>query len=266
MTGSSRACLPLDSIVSAGLALLLASGCAEQARRIQAEVRTGRTDETSAFRPMTRAELRDEVMRYSDRYTAWFSQFAAEAQEWAVTPETRIAIASHRLYAVSSATDIAVGPDPVVNLLDMLVLASLTRMVNEDWMREEATGFTMSPERREEKIAQLWSLESEIWLVGARVLTANQNQALRRPIELWRREHPDWAFVEFVRLGDFASEHGEEELALGWKNGRLPKLKLLPDVDEATRVARELTERSICASAPTSSGPFAVCELCANSG
>jgi hypothetical protein len=83
-------------------------------------------------------------------------------------------------------------------------------------------------------------LEADIWALGARVLAPEQLASLRGLIDAWLRENPDQEYVAYIRLDDFAAEHGESQLAEAWTLGFIPGLSLVPEVDKAAEAADEM--------------------------
>jgi len=77
-------------------------------------------------------ELQLKVMRYSDEYSGALADPLARFSAQAVSPEERLLAQTWRLSQATAAYTIASGPNPVVNTLDMIVLATLSRMVLED--------------------------------------------------------------------------------------------------------------------------------------
>ena len=102
---------------------------------------------------------------------------------------------------MGSATDIAVGPNPDVALLDLLVLSSLQRWsFSKHWA---ATGVPEPHVRRVEEKLRL--AEATAWKSASAVLTDAQQQALRSLIDEWIREHPDQMVVAYVRFIEFVN-------------------------------------------------------------
>jgi hypothetical protein len=187
---------------------------------------------------MSEGELRLEVQRFANRYTSAVGSFFIERIEDAASPpEDRLAALRLAHGLANASLQISIGPHPVVNLLDMMVLTSLTRRRAD--ARMEVAGFYL---RRDlEAIAPtLAALEADIWALGARLLTEKQLESLRHLIDEWLRENPDQAYVVGVRFDTFASRHGENELAEVWELGLIPGLNLVPELDTASEAADEI--------------------------
>jgi len=186
---------------------------------------------------MTESGLRQEVLRFADRYMSAVGSFGLErVEDTSRSPEERLASLRLAHSFNTAALDIAIGPSPVVNLLDMMVLTSLTRRRAE--ARMEVGGFY----RREDLAAVVPTLvivEDDIWQLGALVLKPAQLSSLRDLIDAWLREHPGLEYVADVRLAAFAASHGHEELAEVWVLGFVPGLNLAPELGQASEAVDE---------------------------
>jgi hypothetical protein len=219
--------------------VLLTSGCTGLFPNTQIEIK--RLDRESLDRAtgrMTESSLRQEILRFANRYTSTVGEFGLERiEDTSRRPEERLASLRLAHSLTTSALDIAIGTNPVVNLLDMMVLTSLTRRRAESQI--ELAGF----HEREDLAAVLPTLvvvENDIWKLGARVLSPEQLAALKVLIDAWLRENPDQAYVSDIRIAAFAAEHGEEGLAEIWSLGFIPGLNLAPELDEASEAVDEM--------------------------
>jgi hypothetical protein len=229
----------LPAFLGLTLLALLTGGCASFVAQDFVQTKSlerGELDGTPGA--MTETGLREEVLRFTNRYNSEIGAFGLErVEDTTRSPEVRLASLRLSLSLTTSVIQISIGPHPVVNLLDMMVLTSLTRQRAE--ARTEVGGFY----RREDVAAivpSLVRLEADIWAVGARVLAPEQLASLRGLIDAWLRENPDQEYVADIRLDAFAAEHGEGELAEAWAMGFLPGLSLVPEVDRAAAAADEM--------------------------
>jgi len=237
--GQIRTAKILPALVGLSVLALLAGGCAEHIQRVRAQSKSLEQEELDrAPGTMTERALRQEVLRFANRYMSAVGEFSVErVEDAALPPEERLAALRLSMSLTSSALEIAIGPSPVVNLLDMMVLTSLTRQRAET--RMEVGGFY----RREDIAAILpilVSLEADVWALGARVLAPEQLASLRGLIDAWLRDNPDQEYVADVRLDDFAAEHGEAQLAEAWTEDFIPDLSLVPEVSQAATAADEM--------------------------
>jgi hypothetical protein len=96
---------------------------------------------------------------------------------------------------------IASDSNPRVALLDMIVLVTLERRVQEDYWAPRLFG------ENTEEINQFYAqMEKSIWTLAGAALTQDQIAALRKAIEDWHAAHPKQYFVDSVRFRDFAEE------------------------------------------------------------
>lgn len=137
---------------------------------------------------------------------------------------------------VGASLDIAVGPNPAVNLLDLLVLTSLqTWSFKVHWI-PAGIGETGLP-----ALKRLQQAETYAWTSAKKVLAEEQLRTLRGLIEAWIAENPDRTVVALVRFNEFSDERKISSLRLrGEASG------LMREVGEAVAAvddARLLGER-----------------------
>ena len=182
------------------LLLILACLCAclgPATRSSQESVRVQGDDPSEGI---TRDQLDEEIRRFARRYTAKVTGFYRLARMEDNSPEERLRLSLVQLEANRAAIGIAIGENPVTNLLDMLVLSTLTRM-----MAEDAAIDYFGDERGTDLIGDMRALETDIWILSDRVLTPSQQDVLRDRIDEWRAQNPDQTFVYQVRFGSFSS-------------------------------------------------------------
>lgn len=155
---------------------------------------------------MQRQQLEVEIMRYADRYFARMSLEADRIREKATTPELRRFATGWKLACQTTVVDIAVGPNAVENLLDMMVLASLTREEFETYWVPEVLG----DELGQGLLKASRMLEEEIWEGSKRVLTPEQQNDLRTLIHEWNQQHPDQHYFWGIRFAGFTDQRAIE--------------------------------------------------------
>lgn len=140
---------------------------------------------------------------------------------------------------MGASLDIAVGPNPRVAMLDMLVLASLqTWALENTWAGHGIPDELVGPAK-----ARLTEARAEMTAKAGRFLTSEQLGELDRLIAAWIAAHPKQVLVSFVRLSDFASDRNELTL-----EDRKLADGLLKEADEVTSAiddARLLGERAL---------------------
>lgn len=102
---------------------------------------------------------------------------------------------------------IASGPNPVVNLLDLASLATLARIVLEDYWIPEVFG-----EAGRVLLEFHVRYEKEIWTMVKEVLPPDKQKDLMELILKWREDHPHQRFASFVSIAAYARERWRSPL------------------------------------------------------
>ena len=76
---------------------------------------------------MTREELEDHVRRFADRYYTRMALAVGTIRKTATSDKEVEQLQGWQSIAQATAVDIAIGPNPVTNLMDMMVLTSLEK-------------------------------------------------------------------------------------------------------------------------------------------
>jgi hypothetical protein len=200
-------------------------------------------------------DLQLRVMRFADRYAGRTKDALLDFQG---SSEDRLQAQTWKLQQVQAAYSIASGPNPVSNALDMVVLASLSNMVVDDWPVTERYGDRVRPLQE-----ALREMERQAWGLVKGVLTDAQTAQLHDVIVSWRRENPGFRSVAYIRFNDLAKSTGAREEAAegpGAESSLFSVLGLDPltELDPAVREiaqSRQLAERSI-------STIFSTCQTC----
>lgn len=186
------------------------------------------------------------VMRYADTFSARITQATLDFAEKAGTPEARIQGMTWAIGQSTSAFTIASGPNANVALLDLIVLATLGRMVHEEYWMPKVWGEADRP--MVEAFAQM---EKEAWATAAHVLDPGQQDAVREVLSDWREKNPDMGITAFVRLPAFREllESGKAtDSNLGTNLGDLLAVDPLSAMEPAVREieqARLFAERAM---------------------
>jgi hypothetical protein len=190
--------------------------------------------------------LQLQVMRFADEYAGRIVDPITQFKRDTRVPEERLAAQNWLLSQTTSAYTIASGPNPTVNALDMIVLATLSRMVTEDSWVTERFGERAVPLRDAHR-----ELEPRAWTLAQDMLTDEQRERLRAILNEWRARNPQVRSVAYIHFHDFAKSMGhptpDEAKAPGSLFGLLgidPLSKLDPAVREIAQ-ARHLAERAI---------------------
>ena len=137
---------------------------------------------------------------------------------------------------VGASLDIAVGPNPPANLLDLLVLTALQTWSFEAHWIPAGIGDAGLP-----ALNRLKRAEAEVWTSARAILSEDQLRTLRKLIDTWVAENSDRTVVALVRFKEFADERRISSMSLRGK-----AQGLLQEVGEASAAvddARLLGER-----------------------
>jgi nucleotide-binding universal stress UspA family protein len=100
---------------------------------------------------------------------------------------------------VGASLDIAVGPNPAVSLLDLLVLTSLQAWSFEVHWIPAGIGEAGLP-----ALDRLKRAETDAWISARDVLSEEQLRTLQNLIDAWIKENRDRTVVALVRFNEFA--------------------------------------------------------------
>jgi len=190
--------IPLRTL---SIIILISLLCACQSAAVRTEPETVSIQASDTTEGMTREQLDSAVRRFAQSYSSLLARFYEEVRvSRDLTPEQRRRVINYQVASTTAAVGIAMGNNPVTNLLDMMVLASLGRMEAE---KASTMGFY-----NEDQVADLQrvtrKLEQNIWNVSNDVLTTQQQALLKARIEAWAEEHPDFSYFFRVRFSEFA--------------------------------------------------------------
>ena len=190
-------------------------------------------------------KLQLEVMRFADEYVGRSRESVTALQNTMESPSQRLNAQNWKVQQASAAYTIATGPNPVSNALDMVTLATLSRMVIDDaWV-----GGDVGP-RALQVQATYRSLEAEAWQLVNGVLTEHQIAGLHEAINKWRAQHPNVRAVSYIRFRDFAEAMASSPQVNTGSGSLLalvgidPLSNLDPAVQEIAQT-RQLAERAI---------------------
>jgi len=190
--------------------------------------------------------LQLEVMRFADEYAGRSREVIVQFQAGLENPDERLRAQNWKVQQASAAYTIASGANPLSNALDMVVLATLSRMVIDDaWVGQDYG------ERARSVQATYRSLETEAWkLVDEGVLNPEQQGQLRKLIAQWRAQHPDVRSVAYIHFRDFAqgAVGGDQNTAASGSLLSFVGIDPLSNLDPAVKElaqTRQLAERAI---------------------
>lgn len=197
---------------SLGLMLNLSAGCGSlRLHRAESAPPQGSRSTQAAQKAARLSQLQGEVMRLADQYVVAFAEGSDEFAAHMGAPRPRAQATFRKVNQATAAVTIAAGPNPQVNLLDLVVLISTTRIVQEDYWVAQVYGKPAEP-----LLEILKRQETNVWRLASERLTAPQVQELRGLIQKWREQSPpEKHYTAFLRFTEFATLLGLENASAG---------------------------------------------------
>jgi len=142
--------------------------------------------------------LQAQVTRFADKYALSVAQAADKCVAQSTNAEVRIDAIRWKLGQATAAWVDASGPNPVLNMLDLTVLAIMSRMVLEDRNAQSfgPGGSLLLEEHRR--------LETNLWTSVCKLINSEQQQQLLQMIEEWRRRNPGQQYAAMTRFRELA--------------------------------------------------------------
>lgn len=216
------------------------TGCADLGTSTQPksqDVTVGKIGADREAKPaIKRQQLENEIMRFGDRYAARMALEADRIKAKAPTNEIQRIAVGWKLACQTAVVEIAVGPNAVENMLDMLVLVSLTREEVETYWVPEVLG----PELGQGLLKAARQLEEELWEGSSRVLTPEQQDDLRALISEWNKKHPDQHYFWGIRFSGFTDQRAKDLEQVEQTGGLLGEIA---QTREAAAEMKEFAER-----------------------
>jgi hypothetical protein len=145
--------------------------------------------------------LQSEVMREADEYVGAVAQATTDFHARVPTIEARDAAQQWKLLEATAAYINATGENPVLNAVDMVVLASMSRIVMEDYWVGKKFGDAALPLLETHR-----HLETNAWKIVEKVLTPAQRDEVNKMIANFRRRFPEMRFVGAARFPELAAK------------------------------------------------------------
>ncbi len=154
------------------------------------------------------SKLQSLMFAYADKYMSAIAQVTDEALELdPANPKLRLQLHDLKLLVAASVQALAVSANPESTLLDMMVFATLHRIVSEeDWARKRYGDGV------ERIVFTLRVLEKEIWGIASGYLTEKQMVEVRKLIRDWKAKHPGLNTVFYIRFSDFSELRSKSPL------------------------------------------------------
>jgi hypothetical protein len=226
-------------VLAAGAAVLALSACSTIRQVFHSQDQATKRSEQLHI-------LQLRSMRFADEYVGSIVDPIRHFQASIDNAADRLAAQNWLLSQATAAYTIASGPSPIVNAIDMVVLATLSRMVIDDAWSSERFGERAAPLRDAYHRLEPLALE-----LAQGALAPDQIAEIQRIIVNWRAQNPHATAIAFVHFRDVAASMGQSTAAGIDPVGGLfsllgidPFSSLDPAVREIART-RELAERTI---------------------
>jgi hypothetical protein len=182
---------------------------------------------------ITDAVLQGDLMSYADRYASIAAQAIEDVERLEPPPQVRRMILGDLVFSAAAAFTIAAEADPQVALLDMVVMATLGRMIFEDRRLPEHGVFV------EPVVAALTQLDEQAWQIADPVLTPAQKTELLDRIEAFHAANPELTTFSHLRFADFPSKRESSSLKATSGGGIFKSVRRMTDQVEQTRMLAE---------------------------
>lgn len=176
-------------------------------------------------------------MSFAVRYVNSMSDVYNRVQQNSKNPRVRMLAQRSKLMSGLGAMGNAVNPNPIVGVMDMAIMVTLTReIMAEPWAAE-----ILGPQDHAMVLDALKVQETDIWSLASSYLSAERIRELHALAEQWRKQHPDQRYVGGTRLVDFpdakSSDGAGENIAGSVFN--LLRLDPFAGLDPAVRQVEE---------------------------
>lgn len=221
------------------LAIVAVSACAASGSGSSNRITIAPLDNESTIdnRGMTRDDLDVHLRRFADRYMTRIAVAVNTISEQPISNEERQLLQGWKTASYAAVVDVAIGPDAVTNLLDMMTLTMLSRMVVEDhWIPE-----VLGPERAADLLPVFVELETDIWTIADAVLTEAQQTDLAALIAEWHNDNPQQYYPWYVRLDNFSGQRAASLNSVKQSGGLLNEVARVRETAEELQVLGERT-------------------------
>jgi len=191
----------ISSLILASVAIVASACTTAVAQRDTDAVVVAPVDGDADNSGMTEAELEDQLRRYADRFYTRVVLATNTVANEASTSAEELLMHQWKSVSVMTIVELAIGPNAVTNLLDMIVLTTLTRQTLEGYWMPEVFG-----EQGQPLLDAYLVLEEDISTIADRVLTPEQQDDLTSLLADWSRDNPDQIYPWYVRLNEFSGQ------------------------------------------------------------
>jgi hypothetical protein len=187
-------------LLAALLACLLSSGCGLLGGE---DVGQRTADGGSASRTITVDELDQITKSFADRYVMLLANACDGIKQAARSPEQNRNAHRLKLAGATAAYDVATGPDPIRQLVDLAVVVELEKIV---WVDEGQAARFFGADLSGGLCDALADAQEEIWALCTRAMEPDEIQALQAAVRAWRRANPGLEWIANIRFDAVAAE------------------------------------------------------------
>ncbi len=223
-------------IVLAAPMTLLVAGCASSQRSEM------KAEQTIGPGKLTVYEVQAEVLGYADNFASLIAEGADQLQRRITDPAVRADVHAQKLGTILGAYTIATEANPIAAVIDITVLATLTRTVVEDYWIPQVYGEAGAP-----LLDACRRAESAAYTMGRKVLDEAQIEELKATVVNWRETHPNQRFVSHVRFDDLAPLRGKRVAGTKQGGGSLLGLVGLDPLANLDPTTREIEQSRLLA-------------------
>ena len=219
------------------------SGCATGGRLPADTLRSlGDAGVTSGSVPLLEMDITNKV--FVEWYLSNLGQAADELVATTPSSEARKEAALLRFQQGSSAYAIAAGPNPYIQLLNLVALIHLERI---EWI-DEGRAREIFGDQAPVLESVLREADDRAWDRARSYMTPEEVSHLEEVISHWREQNPDLLSLSFIRMADFAHELAVSMTSFQEDRGILSRIaETNREIDEARLLgerAMYLAERS----------------------
>ncbi|MGE5413783.1 MAG: hypothetical protein ACM3NW_06375 [Syntrophomonadaceae bacterium] len=154
--------------------------------------------------PLTVSELQFENLRFADNYSNSVAHASDRVAKEIGTREAQVEALKWKLEQATAAYVDATGQNPLWNALDLVGLATVSRMVVEDAKSREVFGGDL-----DSLLDTHRSLEASAWNLADQFLEPSERKELEDLFTEWRRQNPNERSVSGVHFREFALALGK---------------------------------------------------------
>ncbi|MGA8892207.1 MAG: hypothetical protein WB493_11595 [Anaeromyxobacteraceae bacterium] len=188
------------------------------------------------------ARVQQEVMAFADVYVGEI--LAQTSRIPSPSRDVQVRLLTFQSRQAGAAYEIASGQNPLVNVVDMVILVTATRAWVDDRFIPQILGAEGKP--LSDALARL---EPQAWRISGQVLDASRQAQLRQFVAGWESRNDTGKDVSSLRLTDLSATTGSSSAGLGTTSDLLksfgldPFAGIDPAVQEVQR-SRLLAERA----------------------